>query len=43
MTITNILENITSGSLKIVDLTNTLSPSTPTLELPCAGMTHLLI
>lgn len=34
MTITNILENITSGSLKIVDLTNTLSSSTPTLELP---------
>ena len=34
MTITNILENITTGSLKIVDLTNTLSPSTPTLELP---------
>ena len=34
MTITNILGNITTGSLKIVDLTNTLSPSTPTLELP---------
>lgn len=34
MTITNILESITSGSLKIVDLTNTLSSSTPTLELP---------
>src|SRR5699024_6957451 len=34
MTITNILQGLTTGSLKIVDHTNTLSPSTPTLELP---------